>query len=265
MQKIKMNKIFNLICVITFLTVISISTVQGATRLDLSSNKIISKNGDYYFRIPQTWDGYVYAERDISEGYPYFDRVNFYYKPKDVGNSVTNFFTLYTYYKDDYVVRPYEKEILTNDKYVFTMTTSTYNPYNSINDRIAFSRILIEIGTDDFVSQKIYMLADNDNIKQNGILTVNNRKVDTKPITVNNEIYLPVRETSEKLGYSVTWSANDKTIILTNGQKKIIVPTMSTKKVINRNGTIYMPLSFFMQKFNVNVDIDANNNISIKG
>lgn len=264
-HKIKYIKI--LLFVVTFVLLSSTFTF-GATRLDLSSKKIISKNGDYYFKIPISWESYIYAEREASEGYAYLDKINFYYVPRDVGNKNTKFLTLYTYYVEDYTGFSGQKKILTTDKYVFTVSNQSTNPYDSVNDRIIFSRFLIEMETANFLSSKIYISADKNNVVQKGTLTVNNAITDVKPQMINSEIYLPLRASSEKLGYSVSWVPSTKNIVLKKGSKTIVVPTIQSKsnyKILNKNGTIFMPITFFIQKLNVDLDIDSNNNVKIKG
>ncbi len=236
----------------------------GATGLDLSASKIISKNGDYYFKIPVSWENYIYAKREASEGYAYFDKIDFYYKHKDMNNKDVKFLTLYTYYKDDYTGYTGQKKILSTDKYIFTTATYPNNPYSSVNDRIIFSRFLIEIDTPNFISSKIYISADKPNIVQSGTLTVNNKIIDTKPIKYNNEVFLPVRDVAEKLGYDVSWNANNKNIVLSKGSKNVTIPTKNAK-TLNKNGKVFVPISVFMQKLNLSVDIDSNNNIKIKG
>lgn len=259
-------KLFKISLISLVFLLINTQFVFAATKLDLSAKKIISKNGDYYFKIPISWENYIYAEREPSEGYSYFDKINFYYIPKDIGNNKVKFLTLYTYYIDEYVNFSQQDKILTTDKYVFTAQLPiSINPYDSVNDRIIFSRFLIEISTPNFISSKIYISADKPNITPKGTLTVNNQMVDIKPQLVNNELYLPLRATAEKLGYNVVWDKNSKNVFLKNKGKDVEVNTNYNSKILNKNGTIYMPITFFIQKLGVNVDIDSNNNVKIKG
>lgn len=265
----KKNKVNLLtISLLLFIFASSTTTVFAATKLDLSAKKIISKNGDYYFKIPVSWESYIYAEREESEGYAYFDKINFYYEPRDIGNKAVKFLTLYTYYADDYTGYTGQKKILTTDKYVFTTSSISVNPYESVNDRIIFSRFLTETGTPDFISGKIYISANKDNEVQKGTLTVNGYIIDNKPQFSNGELFLPLRATSEKLGYTVTWNANKKEIYLKRGNSVVTVPISGKYlqyRVINKKGTVFMPVTFFIQKLGVSVDVDSNDNVKIKG
>lgn len=251
---------------ISTLIILFITTNIFAANIDLSAGKIVGKNGDYYFKIPVSWDNYVYATRDKTDLTDYFDKIDFYYKHKDVGNNDVKFLSLYVYYKENYSSRGYanQTKILSTDKYIFTTTSYMDNPYSSVNDRIIFSRFLIELGTPNFISNKIYVSANKPNISQSGTVTVNNSTLNVKPIISNNEIYLPLRDIVEKLGYTVKWTAKTKEINLKKGNKSVTIPTNSTK-LINKQGTIYMPISFFMQKLNCSIDVDARNNIKLKG
>lgn len=260
------NKFLKIV-ILTFLMVtLSVTQVFAETSIDLSAGKIVGKNGDYYFKIPVSWDNYIYATRDVPAFSDYLDKIDFFYEHKDIGNNDVKFLTLYVYYKENYSVRGYtnQTKILENDKYVFTTTSYMTNPYSSVNDRIIFSRFIIELGTEDFIKSKIYISNEKSESIQNGTLTVNNVTSTIKPIMSNNELYLPLRDTSEKLGYTVKWNKNTKTITLKKGNKSYTIPTKSTK-LINKQGTIYMPISYFMQTLNCNIDVDARNNIRLKG
>ncbi len=248
--------------VTTFVMLISSSEVYAGTKVNISDNLVYGKNNIYTFTIPQSWDNYVYVERDVTVNKSYIDKLDFYYIPRDYGNKSVKFMSLYTYEKPDY---NYDKnEVLTTDDYVFaTDNNSIVNPYSSLNDKALFSRFISEAQSDSFISSKINVI-DNKAISTNNTLIVNGLKTKNKPITYDNVTYLPVRETAELLGYNVTWVANTKTIVLKKGKTNINIPTQNAK-LINKKGTIYLPISTFMKYLDISVNIDANNVITIKG
>ncbi len=261
-----LKKFFKILTVSILLVSMTVTSVFAGTGIDLSAGKIIGKNGDYYFKIPVSWDGYIYASRDKTDNYDYFDKIDFYYKHKDVGNKDLLFLSLYVYYKENYGKHGYtnQTKILETEKYVFTTSAYMSNPYSSVNDRIIFSRFLIELGTPNFISNKIYVSAQQNDVVQSGTLTVNGRTSSIKPIVSKNVIYLPLRETADKLGYSTKWVPSTKTVVLTKGSKTASIQTTKSN-VINKKGTIYVPISFFMQTLKCSVDVDSRNNIRIKG
>lgn len=263
---IKKNKLFKITIISILIMIFTTTSVFAGTSIDLSAGKIVGKNGDYYFKIPVSWDNYIYATRDTTNSADYFDKIDFYYRHKDVGNNDVKFLSLYAYYKENYSSRGYTNQtrILDIDKYVFSTTTYTNNPYSSVNDRIIFSRFLIELGTPNFISNKIYISANKPNTTQSGTVTINNSTLNIKPIISNNEIYLPLRDIVEKLGYTIKWNSQNKEITLKKQNKTITIPTKTTK-LINKQGTIYMPVSFYMQKLNCSIDVDSRNNIKLKG
>ncbi len=261
-----LNKFFKIFITSILLISISVTSVFAGTGIDLSAGKIIGKNGDYYFKIPVSWDNYIYATRDKTDNYDYFDKIDFYYKHRDIGNQDLLFLSLYVYYKENYGKHGYtnQTKILETEKYVFTTSAYMSNPYSTVNDRIIFSRFLIELGTPNFISNKIYVSAQQNDVVQSGTLTVNGRTASVKPIVSNGEIYLPLREAAEKLGYTIKWNPSNKAVTLTRGSKSYTIYTTKTK-VINKKGTLFVPISYFMQTLKCSVDIDSRNNIRIKG
>ncbi len=248
---------------IAFLLVLFSTSFVFANNLDLSQGKIMSKDNDYYFKIPMSWDNYITAKRVSSDGQNYYDRIDFYYVPKDIGNKPAKFLSLYTYKKADY--KNEKTSILTTNDYVFAVDKETIaNPYDSVNDRIIFSRFLLEIATQNFVSSKINFLDEVSGSSSSGSLTVNGVKAKNKPLLYNGELYLPIRETAEKLGYTVEWQYKTKTILLEKDEYSISIPTR-TMKAVNINGTLFFPINFYMQKLDVNLSVDSNNNIKIRG
>ncbi len=243
---------------------VAFSTSQiFASNLDLSQGKIMSKDNDYYFKIPMSWDNYITAKRVSSDNQAYYDRIDFYYVPKDIGNKTAKYLSLYAYKKADY--KNDKNAILTTNEFVFATDKETIsNPYDSVNDRIIFSRFLLEVATENFVASKINFLSGTSGSSSSGSLTVNGVKARSKPLLYNGELYLPIRETAEKLGYTVVWQYKTKTVFLERNEYSISIPTRSMP-VINRNSTLFFPINFYMQKLDVNLTVDSNNNIKIKG
>ncbi len=123
---------------------------------------------------------------------------------------------------------------------------------------------LLEVASDNFVSSKINVLESKKPLSSEHMLMINGSKTINNPITYNDIIYLPLRETCEKLNYNVDWVAQTKTVIIKKENSTIQIPTKSTK-LINKNGTTFLPISSFMRYLNISVDINSNNTITIKG
>lgn len=259
----KNKNIFFRIILLSILFSMLLSTfVYAESNIDLASGKIIGRNSKYYFEIPTSWENYIYVQRDYKSGNDYFDKINFYYKHIDINNSDVKYLTLYAYNISNYKGYKDQDVVLRTDKYVFTATENLINPYMSTNDRIIFSRFVKELQTPNFLANQIFVSTDTPSTTQNGTLSVNGKKTSKKPIIEKGEVYLPLRETSEKLGYTVIWIPNTKTILLQRSDKSVNVVLNSIKNK-NVEGNIYLPIQFFMKNLGCNVDIDSRNNITI--
>lgn len=255
------NKFLKIILLSIIFSMLSTTFIYASSNLDLSSGKVIGSDSKYYFEIPNSWQNNIYVKRDYTEGNDYFDKLDFYYKHKDIGNKDMRYLNLYAYDIGSY--RGYKNQdiILVTDKYVFTVTKYLVNPYSSTNDRIAFSGFVKELGTSNFISDRIFVPTDK-NPMQSGTLSVNGKMTLKMPIIEKGEVYLPLRESAEKLGYSVSWIANTKMVLLTRADNSVTISTNSVKKK-NIDGSMYLPIKFFMKTLGCNVDIDSKNNITL--
>ncbi len=253
------------IIIISFIFLLT-NTVFAGTKVDVSSGKIIGKNGDYYFKIPVSWENYVTAERENSNGHKYVDKINFYYEPRDSENSRIFLMALFTYNVNESNYNDNEKVMLATDKYLFTTLNAKYNPYNSVNDRIIFGRFLVELGNKDFISSKIIIPKSITDDKSNTIIVNNNFLEDYRAVERKNELYLPLAEVGRKLGYDVKWYSGPRVVTLDKAKDSIAVNTNSkNQRAVFINDRVYMPVNFFMQQFNINIEVDVRNNVKIKG
>lgn len=241
---------------------LSVTFIYASSNLDLSAGKIIGRNSDYYFEIPSTWKNYIYAKRDYSQGNDYFDKIDFYYKHRDIGNNDIKYLSLYAYNIGNYRGYKNQDVVLVTNKYVFTSNTYLSNPYNSTNDKSTFYKLTKDIANPNFLSNYIFVSTSTPSETQSGTLTVNGKQTSKMPIIENGDIYLPLRETCESLGYEVSWIANTKMILATRSDNSVSFSVNSTKNR-NINGSVYLPLKFFMKNLGCNVDIDSKNNITI--
>lgn len=263
LNKIKLYNVF--ILSIIFITISNIFVyADTSTNLDLSDNKIIGNESKYYFQIPVSWQNYIYAKRNYFNTDDYFDKIDFYYKHKDDENKDIRFFSLYAYELNKYKDSINQDIVLVTDDYIFTSTTYLNNPYFSVNDKIIFSRFIKELSSSTFLSDKIFVTTDRPNSIQTGVLTVNNQVSLKDAVIENGHIYLPLRETCQKLGYSVTWISTDKTILISKFDNSITIPVSNTRHK-NIDNTIYLPIQLFIQNIHFDIDIDSKNNITIRG
>lgn len=89
----------------------------------------------------------------------------------------------------------------------------------------------------------------------------------------NNKVFVPLRHIGEGLGYKVTWTASNKTMVLESaaGSGKIVIG--STNAVVNgktvkvdpapflHNGRAYVPMAFIQDNFDYDVAYDKDKNI----
>jgi len=92
-----------------------------------------------------------------------------------------------------------------------------------------------------------------------------------------NEITMvPVRQYAEKLGYSVSWDNDTKSVIVTKGSARFTVKVGVNEYLINnaiaplesaptnQNGTVYVPVTFFTKVLGATYSVDTNGNIVIE-
>lgn len=111
-------------------------------------------------------------------------------------------------------------------------------------------------------------------IVEDNVLNMDN--LPSKAYSVNDTYFVPLRLVAEKLGYSVSWDTEDKTIYVEDsiqgakisvgsktvdyiGKLKIIDLTQTIKlneAVVNYDGYVYVPVDFFEPFFN---DVEVKN------
>ena len=92
---------------------------------------------------------------------------------------------------------------------------------------------------------------------------------------VEEVILVPIRSYAEGLGYTVGWDNETKTVILTKGDARITVKVGVNEYLVdnqivqlevaptNQNGSVYVPVSFFVKSLGAVFSVDTEGNIVI--
>ncbi len=222
---------------------------------------IIGSTSDYYFKIPISWERYVtYSKENVTEDY-LVDKINFYYTPRDKGNYKNYLLTLYVYKKGQVIPKLEGEFLLETSKYIFTKKVFGYNPYDTSNDKIIFERFLNEVENNNFLANKLVIAGTTEEIQSNTI-TLNRKKLNKKALKINNDTYLPLREISERLGYSVKWDNKTKSAILNDKIVLSLNDKIYQPKIINNR--LYVKAMFMTTKLKLNLEVDGRNNVKIR-
>ncbi|MDA3730541.1 protease inhibitor I42 family protein [Niameybacter massiliensis] len=88
-------------------------------------------------------------------------------------------------------------------------------------------------------------------------------QVDTKVIASDNTTYFPIRLINNSLGYTLTWDASTKSVLLENNQNKISITAGKSNYILNNithqlpkpikliENILYAPQEFFELAFNI--------------
>ncbi|WP_250229135.1 stalk domain-containing protein [Anaeropeptidivorans aminofermentans] len=255
-------------------TVFSASTVYGGEfdvkRFEmLNTNKLIKgENVEYTFMIPYSWQKYVSLKREMpGKKSDFTEKIIVYYQAVDAPVKQTVLMTLCVYDKDKWSNQSGFRKISESGSHVMAISTSTSIPFSFGSDKIRYEDMLKEANNDYFL--KTYINFEGGNTASN-VVYVNGKMMKNAAYpTVNNMVYIPVREVCEALGYKVSWSERDQMVTVSspNGDfySHLLYDTQINKKypVINRSGLSYVSSSYFLQVIKCNIEIDDKFNVKI--
>lgn len=117
----------------------------------------------------------------------------------------------------------------------------------------------------------------NDFISANSVKIDDEVLKDVKTQKTNQGLMLPLRAIAEELGYSIDWNAENMSIIMTKGPQYIkfdvnkdgytfakTAPLKLGKTPEFINGSTYVPVEFFSNILNLNVETNSKNAVIIK-
>ena len=165
------------------------------------------------------------------------------------------------------------KILSVNKELIFTINKSIYSDLDKITDNsemLVWYDIVALSMPGQTAPYKLVLLnntADMICSKQAGVLAVNNKEIQI--ILQDNNILVPLRETAEILGLSVSWNAYDRSVTLTgNDVFKINIDsnyylknnssTTLEQKAVIVNAKTYVPLDFFSNVMNKSVMLNNN-------
>jgi hypothetical protein len=94
--------------------------------------------------------------------------------------------------------------------------------------------------------------------------------------TVEEPVLVPIRTHAENLGYTVSWEGATNSVILTKDDARFSVTVGKNEYLVdsqiapleepptNQNGTVYVPVSFFVKVLGAEYSVDTDGNIVIK-
>jgi len=251
--------------------VLATHTIISVIRIDASSGRVTGEGAEYTFVMPESWQtGSVTVNREKpNSSSAFLDKLTFLYIPNDRISISTVFATLYVCENKPNLQPPGSRKLLETDKYVFMFDSPSRNNFSEPADRRAFGQLITSAANDTMMANQIEVPQSQRRIPINTI-TVNGRLMRNKAVrnTVGT-IYIPIRETCNALGYSVSWNAASREITIYSSARRHGA-TISLSGAFRQNySTIiiddraYVTSVFFMSVLNANIDVDGRNNVVI--
>ncbi|MCL2699376.1 MAG: copper amine oxidase N-terminal domain-containing protein, partial [Defluviitaleaceae bacterium] len=192
------------------------------------------------------------------------------YRPIDRISMPTVFATLHVYEnRPNFNLHPPgSRKILETDKYVFIFESVSRNNFTDPVDRAAFDQHISSAANDAMMAGQIDVPGSERIIPTNTV-NVNGRVLRNHAVRgAAGTIYIPVREASNMLGYTVAWSAATNVVTLNSPERNHTV-TINLNPGADRYSTIiindrsFISTAFFMRELNANIEVDGNNNVII--
>lgn len=252
-------------------TAFAASTISSVIRIDASGGRIKGMGADYTFIMPGSWqNGSVIVNRERRNNRsPFLDKLIFLYIPIDKISMPTVFAMLYVCENKPGLEHPGSRKLLETDKYIFMLEPFDSNHFSEPADRLALDQYIASISNDSMMASQIEIPPSQHKIPNNTI-TVNGRLLRNQAVRgAIGTIYIPIRETCNALGYSVSWNAHDFEITLYSNDRRHVVPIHLKSSFSQNYSTMiindrsYITSVFFMRVLNANIEVDERNNIVI--
>jgi len=241
-------------------------------RVDASDGRIAGVGAEYTFVMPKSWqNGSVTVKRERpNRNSQLVDNLIFEYIPIDRISMPSVFATLYVYENQADFTPPGARKILETDKYIFMFESPSHNNFTDSADQLIFGQYLLTAASDPMMANQIEVPPAQRRIPNNTI-TVNGRLLRNQALrSEGGTIYIPIRETCNALGYSVSWNAASREVTIHSSDRRHAIPiNLSPTLGQNFYSTIiidnraYITSGFFMRALNASIEIDGRNNVVI--
>ncbi len=241
----------------------SYNTISTVTRLNLTKGRVNGEKVDYILYLPSLWANSLTAEREkVNDKGPIIEKIIFYYIPEEKNVKPVFFMNFYLYDKRMFKETNNIIKLLETDDYVFAIEGSSQNNLTNKTDNAIYERLLVELTDSEYIAN-FFRLPSNQRIIVSNTVSVNGKKLKGRSVNLDGTVYVPIREVCEELGYKINWLENDEAVSIAKNNFYYLLflnpPSYYPNyKVTVINGKAYAPTIFYVQRLNVNIEIDEN-------